>query len=114
MAVRVVKLYAATSDLVFVILESRVDFPTDGKPTSDILASVLIVNYKSLLRIGDGREKYIKKVKLPPDLETSKPVPALDEVPGAGSSSCARRRASLPFNRPRWYSVALFFLVVGS
>lgn len=63
MAVRVVKLYAATSDLVFVIFESRVDFPTDGKPTSDILASVLIVNYKSLLRTGDGEKEKKKRKK---------------------------------------------------
>ena len=68
MAVRVVKEYAATSDLVFVIFERNVDFPTDGKPTRAIRAS--------------------------PDLETSKPAPPPDPAPGAGSRSCARRRAS--------------------
>ena len=48
--------------------DRKVDFPTDGKPTSAIRAS--------------------------PDLETSNPVPALLLAPGAGSSSWARRRAS--------------------
>ena len=48
---------------------------------------------------------------LPPDLETSNPDPAPpDFSPGPGSRSWARRRASLPLRRPRWYSVALFFL----
>ena len=84
MAVSVVKEYAATSDLVFVILERRVDLPTDGNPTSAIRAS--------------------------PAFWTSKPVPAEEPEPAAGSRSCARRRASLPLRRPRWYSVALFFL----
>ena len=69
MAVRVVNAYAATSDLVFVIFDKKVDFPTEGKPTSAIRAS--------------------------PDLETSKPAPGPPEEPGVGSSSCARRRASL-------------------
>lgn len=41
-AVSVVKEYAATSDFVFVIFESRVDFPTEGKPTSAIRASIYI------------------------------------------------------------------------
>lgn len=67
MAVRVVKEYAATSDLVFVILERNVDFPTEGKPTSAIRAS--------------------------PDLLTSKPVPSAPAVL-PGSRSCARSRAS--------------------
>ena len=48
--------------------DRKVDFPTDGNPTSAIRAS--------------------------PDLETSNPVPALLLAPGAGSSSWARRRAS--------------------
>jgi len=39
MAVSVVKEYAAISDLVLVILERKVDLPTDGKPTNAILAS---------------------------------------------------------------------------
>lgn len=68
MAVSVVKEYAATSDLVLVILDKNVDFPTDGKPTSAIRAS--------------------------PDFVTSKPDPPALPAPGAGSSSWARRRAS--------------------
>jgi hypothetical protein len=67
-AVRVVKAYAATMDLVFVILDKKVDFPTEGNPTSAIRASPLLL--------------------------TSKPVPPLDPAPAAGSSSCARNRAS--------------------
>jgi hypothetical protein len=67
-AVRVVKAYDAASDLVFVTLDRKVDFPTEGKPTSAIRAS--------------------------PDLETSKPVPPPLPAPGAGSRSWARRRAS--------------------
>jgi hypothetical protein len=69
MAVSVVKEYAATSDFVLVTLDKNVDFPTDGNPTRAIRAS--------------------------PDFETSKPVPAAPPAPGPGSSSCARRRASL-------------------
>ena len=61
MAVRVVKEYAATSLFVFVILERKVDFPTEGKPTSAMRASPLLL--------------------------TSKPLPPLDPAPGAGSSS---------------------------
>ena len=68
MAVRVVKEYAATSLLVLVILDRNVDFPTDGNPTKAILASPLLL--------------------------TSKPLPPPDPAPGAGSSNCARRRAS--------------------
>jgi len=68
-AVSVVKEYAATSDLVFVILERKVDLPTDGKPTRAMRAS--------------------------PDLETSKPAPPPEPAPGPGSRSCARSRASL-------------------
>lgn len=68
MAVSVVNEYAATSDLVLVILERNVDLPTEGKPTSAIRAS--------------------------PDLETSNPAPPPEPAPGAGSSSCARNRAS--------------------
>lgn len=68
MAVRVVNEYAATSDLVFVILDKNVDLPTEGKPTRAILAS--------------------------PDFETSKPAPPPEPDPGPGSSSCALRRAS--------------------
>ena len=67
-AVRVVNEYAATSLLVFVIFERKVDLPTDGKPTSAIRASPLLL--------------------------TSKPAPPPEPAPGAGSSSCARRRAS--------------------
>ena len=67
-AVSVVKLYAATSDFVFVILDRKVDLPTDGNPTSAILAS--------------------------PDFETSKPDPAPPPEPGPGSSNWARSRAS--------------------
>jgi hypothetical protein len=67
-AVRVVKEYAATSERVLVILERKVDLPTDGKPTSAIRAS--------------------------PDFETSKPDPAAPPEPGPGSRSWARRRAS--------------------
>ena len=67
-AVSVVKEYAATSDLVLVIFDRNVDFPTDGKPTSAIRAS--------------------------PDLDTSKPVPAPPAPPGPGSRSWARNRAS--------------------
>lgn len=67
MAVRVVKAYEATSDFVFVILDRKVDFPTEGKPTSAIRAS--------------------------PDLLTSNPVPSAPAVL-PGSRSCARRRAS--------------------
>lgn len=40
-AVKVVKEYAATSDFVFVILDKKVDFPTEGKPTRAIRASPL-------------------------------------------------------------------------
>lgn len=69
MAVRVVKAYDATSDLVFVTFERNVDLPTDGKPTREMRAS--------------------------PDLLTSKPDPPPLPAPGAGSSNCARRRASL-------------------
>lgn len=61
MAVRVVKEYAATSLFVFVILERKVDLPTEGKPTSAIRASPLLL--------------------------TSNPVPPPDPAPGAGSSS---------------------------
>lgn len=39
MAVSVVKEYAAISDLVLVIFDKNVDLPTEGKPTSAILAS---------------------------------------------------------------------------
>lgn len=39
MAVSVVKEYAAISDLVLVIFDKKVDLPTEGKPTSAILAS---------------------------------------------------------------------------
>lgn len=46
------------------ILERKVDFPTDGKPTSAIRAS--------------------------PDLETSKPAPPPPPAPGPGSRSWAR------------------------
>jgi hypothetical protein len=63
-----VKAYEAASDFVFVTRDRKVDFPTDGNPTSAIRAS--------------------------PDLETSNPVPAVLLAPGAGSSSWARRRAS--------------------
>ena len=69
MAVKVVKLYAATSLRVLVIFERNVDLPTEGKPTSAIRAS--------------------------PDLLTSKPEPPPEPAPAVGSSSCARRRASL-------------------
>lgn len=78
MAVKVVKEYAAISDFVFVILERKVDFPTEGKPTRAMRASPLF--------------------------ETSKPWPPPLPAPGAGSRSWARRRASLPLRRPRWYS----------
>ena len=70
------------------IFERKVDFPTEGKPTSAIRAS--------------------------PDLDTSKPLPGEEEEPGVGSRSWARRRASLPLSRPRWYSVALFSVESGS
>ncbi len=73
MAVRVVNEYAATSDLVFVIFERKVDFPTEGKPTRAIRAS--------------------------PDLETSNPAPPPEPAPGPGSRSCARSRASLLTSR---------------
>jgi len=69
MAVSVVKEYAATSDLVFVIFDRKVDLPTDGKPTSAMRAS--------------------------PDFETSKPAPPPDPAPGPGSSNCALSLASL-------------------
>jgi len=68
-AVRVVKAYAATAALVLVTFERNVDFPTDGNPTSAILAS--------------------------PDLDTSKPAPPPPPAPGPGSSSCALNLASL-------------------
>jgi hypothetical protein len=82
MAVSVVNSYAATPLFVFVTFDRNVDLPTEGKPTRAMRAS--------------------------PDLVTSKPVPAPAEEPGVGSRSWARRRASLPLRRPRWYSVALF------
>jgi hypothetical protein len=66
--VSVVKAYDAASDFVFVTLERKVDFPTEGNPTSAIRAS--------------------------PDLDTSNPLPPPPPAPGAGSRSCARRRAS--------------------
>jgi hypothetical protein len=56
-----VKAYDAASDLVLVTLDRKVDFPTEGKPTSAIRAS--------------------------PDLETSNPVPPALPAPGAGSSN---------------------------
>lgn len=68
MAVRVVKAYEATSDLVLVTLDKKVDLPTEGKPTSAIRASPLLL--------------------------TSKPAPGPPPEPGPGSSSWARRRAS--------------------
>ena len=68
MAVRVVKAYEATSDFVFVTLDRNVDFPTDGKPTSAIRASPLLL--------------------------TSKPEPPPPPAPGPGSNNCALRRAS--------------------
>lgn len=61
MAVRVVKAYEATSDLVLVTLDKNVDLPTDGKPTSAIRASPLLL--------------------------TSKPAPGPPPEPGPGSSS---------------------------
>jgi len=69
MAVSVVNEYAATSDFVLVILERKVDLPTDGKPTSAMRAS--------------------------PDFDTSKPAPPPEPAPGPGSRSCALSRASL-------------------
>ena len=54
-------------------------FPTDGNPMRATLAS--------------------------PDFWTSKPVPPPLDFP-TGSRSWALYRASLAFNRPRWYSVA--------
>ena len=60
-AVRVVKEYAATSLLVLVILERKVDFPTEGNPTKAIRASPLLL--------------------------TSNPLPPPDPAPGAGSRS---------------------------
>lgn len=71
MAVRVVNAYEATSDFVLVTLDRNVDFPTDGKPTRDILASPLLL--------------------------TSKPEPPPPPAPGPGSRSCARSRASFLF-----------------
>lgn len=67
-AVRVVKAYAAISLFVFVIFDRNVDLPTEGKPTSAMRASPLLL--------------------------TSKPVPPPPAPPGPGSRSCARRRAS--------------------
>jgi len=64
-----------------------VDLPTDGNPTIPILAS--------------------------PDLETSNPSPtgpALDLEP---STNSLLSLASLAFNVPRWYDVALFFYVLA-
>ena len=72
MAVSVVNEYAATAAFVFVILDRKVDFPTEGKPTRAILAS--------------------------PDFETSKPAPPAPPAPGPGSSNWARKRASLLVN----------------
>ena len=63
-AVNVVKEYAATSDFVLVILDRKVDFPTEGNPTSAIRAS--------------------------PDFWTSNPGPPAEPAPGPGSRSCAR------------------------
>lgn len=68
MAVKVVKEYAATSDLVLVIFDKNVDFPTEGKPTSAIRASPLLL--------------------------TSKPAPPAPPAPGPGSRSWALYRAS--------------------
>lgn len=78
MAVKVVKAYDAASDFVLVTRERKVDLPTEGNPTSAIRAS--------------------------PDFDTSNPDPPPLPAPGAGSRSWARRRASLPLRRPRWYS----------
>jgi hypothetical protein len=61
MAVSVVKAYAATSLFVLVIFDRNVDLPTDGKPTSAIRASPLLL--------------------------TSKPLPPPEPAPGAGSRS---------------------------
>lgn len=60
-AVNVVNEYAATSLFVFVIFDRNVDLPTDGKPTSAMRASPLLL--------------------------TSKPAPPPDPAPGAGSRS---------------------------
>ena len=68
MAVSVVNEYAAISDLVLVILDRKVDFPTDGKPTRAMRAS--------------------------PDFDTSKPC-WLGPLEVVGSRSWARKRASL-------------------
>ena len=61
MAVSVVNEYAATSLLVFVIFDRKVDLPTEGKPTSAIRASPLLL--------------------------TSNPVPPPVPAPDVGSSS---------------------------
>lgn len=65
---RVVKEYAATSLLVLVIFDKKVDFPTEGNPTREIRASPLLL--------------------------TSKPAPPPDPDPPVGSRSWARSRAS--------------------
>ena len=75
MAVRVVKAYEATSDFVFVTLDRNVDLPTDGKPTSAIRASPLLL--------------------------TSNPAPPPPPAPGPGSRSWARSRASFLWNGQR-------------
>ena len=48
MAVRVVNEYAAASLLVLVILDKKVDFPTEGNPTSATRASPLLLTSKPL------------------------------------------------------------------
>ncbi len=78
--------YAATSDLVPVILVRRVDLPTDGKPMRPTRAS--------------------------PDLVTSNPSPGLAPPPPPFGARISRRNfASFAFNIPIWKLVALFFCV---
>lgn len=65
------------------ILDKKVDFPTEGKPTSATRASPLLL--------------------------TSKPEPAPEPAPPAGSRSWALRRASFLYRRCELlFSLSLF------
>ena len=72
------------------ILDKRVDLPTEGNPTRAMRAS----GSKKLVQGEPQPEKYCSSV--PPDLLTSKPVPPPPPLV-VGSRSCARNRASFLF-----------------
>ena len=86
--VSVVKAYPPASEWASVTLEINVDLPTEGKPTSETVAS--------------------------PDFLTSKPLPPpLAFECAAAFSSLSLSWAILAFNFPMWALVALFFCVLS-